>query len=274
MATTVHSNLTGTDIHVPYAWSYADQTTREAAGGFVSGDVGKLALQEDDNSLWMLTATTPTWVQVSVQGGAGLLAANNLSDVGSASTSRTNLGVADATTTALGRLKSPWLFTQTADQTIANDTTETTLFGTGVGTLTLPANCLTAGRSIRITLMGYWSNNTANVNTIRVNFAGNRAIDMANKFGGMTFIDRVWRVDALLTCRTTGASGSIVGQAVFMYPIENGTADAAYGFGKQGDSGFTADTTGTLALDVTWQWDAADAGNTITCTNATVELLN
>jgi hypothetical protein len=69
-------------------------------------------------------------------------------------TARTALVSGDlpaATTTAAGALKSPWLFAATADKTVANTTTETSLVGTGVGTLTLPANCLTAGRSVRVT---------------------------------------------------------------------------------------------------------------------------
>lgn len=65
MAHGYHADLTGTNIHVPYAWSYADAAARAAASGFAAGDVGKLALQEDDNSLWILTATTPTWVAVA-----------------------------------------------------------------------------------------------------------------------------------------------------------------------------------------------------------------
>lgn len=54
-------------IHIPYNWSYADASARTGASGFTSDDLGKFARQLDNNSLWMLTATTPTWVQV---GGA------------------------------------------------------------------------------------------------------------------------------------------------------------------------------------------------------------
>lgn len=60
-----HNELTGTDIHVPYAYTYANQSARTGATGFVTADVGKLALQSDENSLWMLTATTPTWLEIS-----------------------------------------------------------------------------------------------------------------------------------------------------------------------------------------------------------------
>jgi len=60
-----HADLTGSNIHIPYTWSYADATEREAASGFVAGDVGKLALQQDNNTLWLLTATTPAWLQIT-----------------------------------------------------------------------------------------------------------------------------------------------------------------------------------------------------------------
>lgn len=67
-----HSELT--NIHVPYNWAYADETAREAATGFTTADVGKLARQLDDNSLWMLVDDSPeTWVQVggAAAGGGG-----------------------------------------------------------------------------------------------------------------------------------------------------------------------------------------------------------
>lgn len=50
--------------HPPHNWEYADQTAREAATGFTSADLYKYARQTDDNSVWMLTATTPTWIYV------------------------------------------------------------------------------------------------------------------------------------------------------------------------------------------------------------------
>ena len=68
------SHKTATHIHVPFNWSYADETERLAATGFVTADVGKLARQEDDNSLWMLTDDSPeTWIAV---GGAPFIPSN------------------------------------------------------------------------------------------------------------------------------------------------------------------------------------------------------
>ena len=66
----VHKNLPIADSHFAHAWEYADETARNSASGFTSAEVGKLARQLDNNSLWMLTSTTPTWLEItSVAGG-------------------------------------------------------------------------------------------------------------------------------------------------------------------------------------------------------------
>lgn len=67
-----HKDAALTKRHAPHNWEYADATARTGATGFVSGDVGKIARQLDDNSLWMLTDDSPvTWQGVG-GGGAGV----------------------------------------------------------------------------------------------------------------------------------------------------------------------------------------------------------
>ncbi len=69
----LHSALTGTNIHVPYRFTYADAAARAAEAGAVAGDVGCLALQQDNNSLWMLTDNDPlTWVSVADAGATAV----------------------------------------------------------------------------------------------------------------------------------------------------------------------------------------------------------
>lgn len=67
---TLHGALTGADnMHVPYAWEYANQSAREAGIGVDASGIGKLARQLDDNTLWMLISASPvTWKQAG--GGA------------------------------------------------------------------------------------------------------------------------------------------------------------------------------------------------------------
>lgn len=66
MASIEHNVIDVGEVHRPYNWSYADATARLAATGFTAADVGKLARQTDDNSLWMLTDDSPeTWIALS-----------------------------------------------------------------------------------------------------------------------------------------------------------------------------------------------------------------
>lgn len=83
-----HTDLPVSEIHIPYNWSYADATARAAATGFVTADLYKLARQEDDNTLWMLTAVTPTWQQV----GAGAASTSAAGSVQLATTAEAGTG--------------------------------------------------------------------------------------------------------------------------------------------------------------------------------------
>lgn len=82
----LHALLTAN--HRPYAAIYADAAARLAATGFVralgggvvaftSDDLYKKVLQLDTATEWILTAVTPTWVQVS---GAGALANDSVTN--------------------------------------------------------------------------------------------------------------------------------------------------------------------------------------------------
>jgi hypothetical protein len=61
MTTSLHKDLLAPEIHQPFSYEYADATARTSATGFVAADIGKWARQLDDNSAWMLVATTPVW---------------------------------------------------------------------------------------------------------------------------------------------------------------------------------------------------------------------
>lgn len=52
-------------IHSVIAYRYADAAARTGAVGFTYEDVGKVALQIDDSSYWVLASVTPTWTRLS-----------------------------------------------------------------------------------------------------------------------------------------------------------------------------------------------------------------
>ena len=64
-----HSYIVGSANHVIHAFTYADAAARTGAIGLVTADIGKVAKQSDDDSFWLLTATTPAWGHVAVAGG-------------------------------------------------------------------------------------------------------------------------------------------------------------------------------------------------------------
>lgn len=53
---------------IMFRWTYADATARAAASGFVTADLYSVALQLDNATAWILTATTPTWVALAGSG--------------------------------------------------------------------------------------------------------------------------------------------------------------------------------------------------------------
>lgn len=94
----LHKNVTAGDNHIAYNWVYSDATARGAATGFVAADVGKLAWQTDNNTFWVLTATTPTWANL-VSGGMNVTI-SQITDWPSA-VSATEVGYLDGVTSAI-----------------------------------------------------------------------------------------------------------------------------------------------------------------------------
>lgn len=97
------------DRHVPWNWSYADATEREAATGFVALDVGKWARQADDGdgnvSFWeLLTYSPPTWGLVASGGAAAALDAEVARALAAEAVIAANLGTetTDRTTADAG----------------------------------------------------------------------------------------------------------------------------------------------------------------------------
>jgi hypothetical protein len=73
MATSLHKDLIASERHAAHSFEYADASAREGASGMLSTDVGKLARQIDDNTIWILTDDSPvTWAQVGGNQAGGI----------------------------------------------------------------------------------------------------------------------------------------------------------------------------------------------------------
>lgn len=155
------------------------------------------------------------------------------------------------------------IFIQTASVAVNNTTTETTLIGAGVGTLTLPADFLVAGKTIRVTARGF-GNRVSGSLTLKVKFGS--TVLTSTGAQTPTMGSDGYEVITDIICRTTGASGTVFAQGYTH--VETSTFDMV------NTATVTVDTTGTLAVDVTAQWTIASIANIITQSNLIVEVLN
>lgn len=167
------------------------------------------------------------------------------------------------------------LFTQTADKTVTNTVTETTILGTGVGSVTLPANFFVAGKTIRLRIGGIYSTPAASTPSlvIKVKYGSTvvATVTTSALVAGASSLEFDTGVD--ITCRSTGSSGTVMvhgdieyatGAAgtVLVDPLNNAGATT------------TINTTTSNALDVTVTWDAATSTRSVKSTVCTVEVLN
>lgn len=159
------------------------------------------------------------------------------------------------------------LFAATANAA-ATGTGAVTLLGSGVGTLTLPANRLIAGTELIIKLRGIWTTDGTPGNVVLTASLGGTSICASPSTAlAANMSNREWELEIAITCRTTGATGTVRGQGKF---IGQNAANTSVTYEMPSTADVTVDTTGTLVIDVTWNNN--NSGNTITCTNALVEV--
>jgi hypothetical protein len=136
------------------------------------------------------------------------------------------------------------LFAQTASVTVANTVTETTLLGSGSGTLTLPANFLKVGTSLRLRAAGYHSSTGNPTITIRIKLGSTTIATMSGTGGNGT--NDSWEVNLDLTVRTVGASGTIFAQGKYAELHSAGLVA-----GSDNTVTTTIDTTASITVNMT-----------------------
>ena len=164
------------------------------------------------------------------------------------------------------------IFTQTADQTIANTTAETSMFGTGVGTLTLPANFWTVGKTIRVEIHGDFADTGNPTAEVQAYYGATSLIDSgAIALSGLGGTEE-WETEVVITCRSIGATGTV--ETIIDWEYETTTGSSAIERLDVAGVLRTIDTTAAGALDATFQWGTAAAANTLHSHVGFVEVLN
>ena len=154
--------------------------------------------------------------------------------------------------------------------TIANTATETAFAQNYV----LPANTLSVGSTIRITARGVYGTAAA-APALALRFkAGTTQLHIDNNIainGSMT--NRLWVADVILTCVSTGSSGTVECQgSAYLYNASSSSLGALIELRNTG--AVILDTTASQTLQLAAQWGTANAANTINQRIFLVEVLN
>ena len=151
------------------------------------------------------------------------------------------------------------LFSQTGSSTpVSGTTVETSIIGSGAGTLSVPINGFRVGDSFNGKLNGHISCvGTATIqirvkaNSVLLGDTGVIALD--------TSTNKHWQLDLNFTIRSIGSVGSIVSYGSFGY-IKNS------GLNFEGSNFVTItplDTTILNTIDITVEWNTNNSGNSI-----------
>jgi len=156
------------------------------------------------------------------------------------------------------------LYAQTANSTtVTATTTESTLIGSGVGTLSVGANQFQIGDSFRADFGGLLS--SRNGDDIRIRVRTTNGVILAdsglqNMDGGT---DDVWQFSVNFTIRALGVAGvaSIVSLGVFHTTKQSNNSQTGFAFNTVNSTTF--DTTVLNTLDCTVQFSTASPLNSI-----------
>lgn len=161
------------------------------------------------------------------------------------------------------------IFNATASATVANTVTETTIIGTGTGSLTLPVNFLAVAKAIEVEAWGTIATILTPTLRIKVKLGTNVIIDTTAATLLTITGTNLWNTKAVIECRTAGATGTVFGQGMGMYYT---SVTGLSGIASPNTTTSTVDTTATQVIDFTVTWGTASASNTITCTNFKVKV--
>lgn len=147
-------------------------------------------------------------------------------------------------------------FVQTATVSVIANDVETTMIGTGTGSLTIPANSMAVGKHYRLTVRGTYGTDATNPaqQNWRLYLGGTVILSSGNAGLGTNRVDKIFTIGADITCRTTGGSGTVM--AVGMFNTEDGPG--AKGFAP---ATTTIDTTTGLTFNFTTDLNDGSAGN-------------
>lgn len=154
-------------------------------------------------------------------------------------------------------------YSQTSNSTvITNSVLESSLVGTGVGTLTVPANGFNIGDSFQLNLGGIIS--SKNNETIRIKLKVGSIILLDTGLQTLPVITNdIWQCTFNGTVRTLGLPGTASINILGVFHTIKSANNNQTGFAVNNLNSTTFDTTISNTLEVTIQWGSANVANSI-----------
>lgn len=156
------------------------------------------------------------------------------------------------------------LFSQTADSIpVVNTTSQRPLFGTGVGSLTVPANSFAVGQAYQAKMIGHLSCLNSVTLTIVVATTTGVVLGTTGPITMSAATDKHWELDLNFTIRAIGGTGTarIISGGIFSYNKNSGSNSETNTFVTENNATF--DTTNTNQLVIEAKWGTASASNSI-----------
>lgn len=152
----------------------------------------------------------------------------------------------------------PGLYSQTADgPSVGNTLVETSIVGSGVGSLSIPANSFKVGDSYHAKIGGLISTQNNHEITIRAK-SGNIVLETTGIITLELATNQPWELELDFTIRAIGVSGEIKTNGNFIYNRDTGTYT-----GKALGDIEVFDTTISNTLDITAEWGQEDSNDSI-----------
>jgi hypothetical protein len=153
--------------------------------------------------------------------------------------------------------------------TVGNTATETAFDSS----YTIPAGLLKEGTVVRVKLFGVYSTDASSAPTLalRLKLGGTTVVEgVVTTVTGVS--DRGWSGEAVLVCTAEGETGAVEAQGFAEYESGDGTIIPVNM--ENTDVISPIDTTGTLDVELTAEWSAADEDNSITLREMVIEMLD
>lgn len=174
------------------------------------------------------------------------------------------------------------ILSQYAAVTVTNTANETSLLSASMrGNPVLPGNFFSVrGRILRVRARGFYSSSGARTLQLRLKLtdAGvpttlllDTGAIVGASLGAAT--NYSWLVDADAVCYAPGSAGSLHGQGMAHFTVQGSMGPAAL-FKMPLTAPVAMKLDAPVTFDLTAQWGAANAAESISCTGLTAELLN